>query len=213
MKNNSFPSQLIAEADAFLGYRSSVLGSWRGPVSNIKRDLLFLRRKAAVTSAIFRTIRESLTALYKSAEVVPLSSGDDASPPSWHRTNEHKRKRSEQRVVFNDKELLKDNLSSTIPAVLELAWAINYVDITNTLHGACGKLFRDADLTSWNERLRRAEAVHILGTQFLQVGLEAAAGWNGNATMAGDAEDIKARANAAFMESLKQGREDHDEEM
>lgn len=162
-----------------------------------------------MTSAVLRTIRESLTALYKSAEVIPSSNVDDTSSP-W-RKNDHKRKRTEQRVVFNDKELLKDNLSNTIPAVLELAWAINYVDITNTLHGACGKLFRDADLASWEERLRRAEAVNILGSQFVRVGLEATAGWN--VTMAGDAEDIKARANTAFMESLKKGREGHDEEM
>ena len=175
-------------------------------MSNVKRNLLFLRRKFAVTKAVLRTISESLTALYKSAELVPTSNVGDASPP--RRENDHKRKRAEQRVVFNDKELLKDNLSNTLPAVLELAWAINYVDITNTLHGACDKLFRDADLSSWEERLRRAEAVQILGLQFNHVGLEATAGWDGNATMA----DIKAQANAAFMESLKNG-EGHDEEM
>jgi len=151
-----------------------------------------------------------LTALYKSAELVPTSSVGDASPP--RRENDHKRKRTEQRVVFNDKELLKDNLSNTLPAVLELAWAINYVDVANTLHGACGKLFRDADLSSWEERLRRAEAVQILGLQFNLVGLEATVGWDGNATMARSAHDIKAQANAAFMESLK-NEEDHDEEM
>jgi hypothetical protein len=208
--------QLIAEADAFLGYRSSVLGSWRGPVSNVKRNLLFLRRKFAVTKAIMRTIRESLTALYKSADLASVQ--DESIPPrrrssSGTSSNDAKRKRPEQRVVFNDKKLLKDNLSNTIPAILELAWAINYVDITNTLHGACGKLFRDADLSSWEERLLRAEAVYILGSQFYLVGLEATAGWSGNATMTGDAEDIKARANAAFMESLKKGMEDHDDEM
>ncbi|KAL7437773.1 hypothetical protein ACHAXH_008815 [Discostella pseudostelligera] len=207
---------LIAEADAFLGYRSSVLGSWRGPVSNVKRNLLFLRRKFAVTKAIMRTIRESLTALYKSADLASVQ--DESIPPrrrssSGTSSNDAKRKRPEQRVVFNDKKLLKDNLSNTIPAILELAWAINYVDITNTLHGACGKLFRDADLSSWEERLLRAEAVYILGSQFYLVGLEATAGWSGNATMTGDAEDIKARANAAFMESLKKGMEDHDDEM
>ena len=104
------------------------------------------------------------------------------------------------RVVFNDKELLKDNLSNTIPTVLDLAWAINYVDISNTLYGACGKLFYDADVSSWEERLRRAEAVHILGSQFYLVGLEVT---GGNTTSTGNVDDIKAQANAAFMESLK----------
>mmetsp|Transcript_11319 Transcript_11319/g.24886 ORF Transcript_11319/g.24886 Transcript_11319/m.24886 type:complete len:642 (-) Transcript_11319:64-1989(-) len=194
---------LVAEADAFLGYRSSVLGSWRGPVSNAKRNLLFLRRKFSVTKAVLRTASESLKALYYSAEVIP----NDDEARRKQRIEKNNGKKSE-RVVFNDKELLKDNLSQTIPTILDMAWTINYVDISNTLYGACNKLFHDADVSSWEERLRRAEAVHILGSQFYLVGLEVT---GGNTTLAGDADDIKAQANAAFMESLKKGMENNDE--
>ena len=65
--------QLVAEADAFLGYRSSVLGSWQGPVSNAKRNLLllFLRRKFAVTKSVLKMTNESFKALYESAKVIP----------------------------------------------------------------------------------------------------------------------------------------------
>lgn len=193
-------------------------------MNNVKRSLLFTRRQFTVARAVLRTIRESLMALYNSAEVLPASNDvDDTSIPSRRRSgsrtssssnnNDAKRSKPEQRYVFNDKELLKDNLSSTIPAALDLAWAINYVDITNTLQGACGKLFRDADNSaSWEDRLRRAEAVHILGAQFSLVGLEATVGRGGNATTmsGGDAEEIKARASAAFMESLKKGRDNEE---
>lgn len=46
----------------------------------------------------------------------------------------------------------------------------------------------------------RAEAIQILGSQFDMVAMEVT---GGNATLAGDIDDIKARANAAFAESLK----------
>ena len=92
-----------------------------------------------------------------------------------------------------------------------MAWAINFVDISNTLYGACYKLLHDADLSSWEERLRIAEAVHILGSQFYVVGLEVS---GGNTTLTpGNVDDIKAQANAAFMESLKKGRESNNDEM
>lgn len=81
-----------------------------------------------------------------------------------------------------------------------MAWAINFVDISNTISGACTKLFYDASVTSKKERLRRAEAVQILGSQFYLVAMEVT---GGNTTLAADIDDIKSRANAAFTESLK----------
>ena len=200
-------SQLVAEADSFLGYRSSVLGSWRGPVSNVKRNFLFLHRKWVVAKTVMRTASESLKAVYNSAQVVP----DDEEARRRRRLEKDRSssRRRPERVVFKDTELLKDNLSSTIPTVLDMAWAINFVDISNTLYGACSKLFHDADVSSLEERLRRAEAVHILGSQFWIVALEVT---GGNTTLAGDVDDIKAQANAAFMESLKKGRENNDKD-
>jgi len=187
---------LVVEADSFLGYRASVLGSWRGPVSNAKRNALFFRRKLAFTKTVLRAVRESLKAIYESAEFVQDATPDQITGRS--------RIKKPERVVFSDKELLKDNLSNTIPTILNMAWSLNYIDITNTLSAACGKLFYDANVSSWEERLRRAEAVHILGTQFWLVGLEIT---GGNTTRAENVDDIKARANAAFMESLKKGME------
>ncbi len=177
-------------------------------MSNAKRNLLFLRRKLAVTKSVLRTVKESFMALYDSAEVVPKEEEVQHRRQRVDNTRRDSGRKKPERVVFNDKELLKDNLFSTIPTILNMAWAINYVDISNTLYGACSKLFHDADVSSWEERLRRAEAVHILGSQFYLVGLEVT---GGNTTLAGDVDDIKAQANAAFMESLKRGRENNDE--
>ncbi len=156
---------------------------------------MFFRRKLAFTKALLRTLRESLKAIYESADFV-----QDANPDI---VTGRSRIKKPEKVVFSDKELLKDNLSNTIPTILDMAWSLNYIDITNTLSAACGKLFYDANVSSWEERLRRAEAVHILGSQFWLVGLEVT---GGNTTRAENVEDIKNRASAAFMESLKKVR-------
>ena len=79
---------------------------------------------------------------------------------------------------------------------------MNYADISGAIHGACDRLFHDAAVASWEERLRRAEAVQILGGQFYLVGIEAAGG-NARPTTEGDVDDIKARASAAFQESVR----------
>ena len=181
--------------------------------------MLFLRRKFAVGKSILRTVSHSLKALYESAEVTPnditnthqqrqRGSRQQRHERNTSDKNNNSKRRKSDRVDF-DKELLKDNLSNTIPTVLEMAWAINFVDISNTLYGACYKLFHDADISSWEERLRIAEAIHILGSQFYVVGLEVS---GGNTTLTpGNVDDIKAQANAAFMESLRKGRESNDE--
>ncbi|KAL3797863.1 hypothetical protein HJC23_006901 [Cyclotella cryptica] len=187
---------LVVEAESFLGYRSSLTGSWRGPVSGVRRNLLYIRRKYSFAKAVLRTVGDGLKAIYDSAE--KISDLDKVSQPqSTGRTKP-------QKVFFQDQKVLKDNLSNAIPSILNMAWAINFIDISNTLAAACTKLFYDASVSSKSERLRRAEAIQILGSQFDLVAMEVT---GGNATLAGDIDDIKARANAAFTESLKKGME------
>ena len=184
---------LMAEADAFLGFRASVLGSWRGPVNGLRRTWLSARRKLAVGGAVVRAAKAGASAVYRSGEFTTVYDHD----------------RGQERRTFEpDADLLRDNLQDAIPTVLEMAWAMNYADISSALHGACDRLFHDAAVASWDERLRRAEAVSILGGQFYLVGIEAAGGsdaWPGAAD--GDVDDIKARASAAFQESVRSGGE------
>lgn len=174
-------------------------------MSNAKRNFLSLRRKWGLTRSVMRTLTESVKALYRSMDISPADDDEARRRRRLDGDGDGGDGGGGQRMQFKDKELLKDNLSGTIPTVLEMAWAINFVDISNALYGACGRLFHDADVASREERLRRAEAVHILGSQFYLVGLEA---MGGNTTLGGDVDDIKARANAALMESLKKGMED-----
>ncbi len=100
-----------------------------------------------------------------------------------------------------------------------MVWAINFVDISNALHGSCVKLFRDADVPLWEARLHRAKAIHILGTQFYLVGMETTSafkekdGNNSTTSRGGNVNNIKARASATFVELLKKSREKFDNEM
>lgn len=164
---------LMAEANYFLGYRKSII-KWRGPVSNIKRKILKLRRKASMYKSILHTAKESLGIL------------SSECPEN----------------LEQDGQVSMACLANTVPLILEMAWTINNLDITSTLSGACKKLFYDDNVASKEERLRRAEAVHILGTQFYLVGLQ-----KGNATAPSSIDEIKDRASAAFAESVKRGNE------
>ena len=101
-------------------------------------------------------------------------------------------------------KMAAQKLEETIPALLELAWAINNRDISRTLKGACKKLFSDAEVTI-ETRIRRAEAVYLLGSEFYTIGKEC----GGEKYDVKDTKDIKARAEVAVMTTMAkaQGQE------
>lgn len=101
-------------------------------------------------------------------------------------------------------KLAQQKLEETIPALLELAWAINIRDISRTLKRACKKLFTDADVPL-PTRLQRAEAVQLIGTEFHNIGKAR----GGEKYSVNDAADIKARAEVAVMTTMAkaQGQE------
>jgi hypothetical protein len=102
-----------------------------------------------------------------------------------------------------------DQLQESLPAFLELAWAINVRDISRTLKQVCHKLLRDASVTP-ETRLRRAEALRILGREFYAIGK--ASETTKLASLDGkgkDIEEIKMRAEVGAMMTLAkaQGQE------
>ena len=94
-------------------------------------------------------------------------------------------------------------LEDTLPAILELAWAINVKDISRTLKKVCKKLFTDAAVPI-EVRQKRAEAVQILGREFYTIGKEVA-----SKAKKQDTDDIRARAEVAVMKTMAkaQGQE------
>jgi len=88
-------------------------------------------------------------------------------------------------------------LEETLPAILELAWAINVRDISRTLKRAYKKLFIDAAATMEEHNLL-AEAVRIVGHKFYTVGRVL----NGHTPEGRSTSEIKARAEMAVMTTM-----------
>ena len=110
-------------------------------------------------------------------------------------------------------KMAAQKLEETIPALLELAWAINIRDISRTLKNACKKLFTDAEVPMAT-RLHRAEAIRIIGEEFYSIGKAR----GGNNYSVNDTADIKARAEVAVMATMAKAQgqevsEDDTEEM
>lgn len=99
-----------------------------------------------------------------------------------------------------------EKIEQSLPAFLELAWAINTQDITRTLKEVCKKLFHDgAEILPLDIRLKRAEAVRLLGREFYTMGKLAKTTNFKNV----DAQELRRRAEVAAMTTLAhaQGQE------
>ena len=62
-----------------------------------------------------------------------------------------------------------EQLEDTLPAFLELAWAVNVRDISRTLKQVCFRLFSDTSVNV-ETRMRRADGLRILGREFYAIG-------------------------------------------
>lgn len=137
-------------------------------------------------------------------------------------------KRAQEGVVEGDKteegggdssmdeeqaKIAAQKLEETIPALLELAWAINIRDISRTLKHACKKLFTDAEVPM-SIRIQRAEAIRLIGDEFYSIGKAR----GGETYSVKDSADIKSRAEVAVMATMAKAQgqevsEDDTEEM
>jgi hypothetical protein len=106
-------------------------------------------------------------------------------------------------------KMTQQKLEDTIPALLELAWAINIRDISRTLKHACKKLTVDAEVPM-ETRIQRAEAIRLIGEEFYLIGKAG----GGEKYSVKDTADIKARAEVAVMTTMAkaQGQEVSEED-
>ena len=129
----------------------------------------------------------------------PIPEDGEVSP-----TPAPKRERTESEEKESN-ELMASKLEESLPVILNLAWAINVRDISKSLKNASKKLYCDSDVPK-EERIKRAEAVRILGSAFLAVGVKL----GGAAAIKNvQSEDIKGRAEVAVMTTMAkaQGQE------
>jgi curved DNA-binding protein CbpA len=113
------------------------------------------------------------------------------------------------RGVTGEEGAVKDErgakVETMLPELLELAWSFNMLDISSTLNGVCRRLFADAGADSLT-RKKRAEAIQILGEEFLKRGNSNDGSTRSQTSSCKvterDAEDVKARLEVAFQVSL-----------
>mmetsp|Transcript_16754 Transcript_16754/g.33343 ORF Transcript_16754/g.33343 Transcript_16754/m.33343 type:complete len:189 (+) Transcript_16754:1125-1691(+) len=110
---------------------------------------------------------------------------------------------------------MTEHLDDSLPSFLELAWAINKKDIMSTIKVVCKKLFEDAGVPK-DLRLRRAEAIQIIGKEFQSVGKLMRK--TNSAQNNFNAEEIKARVTVAARTTMAKAQgqdvsEDDQEEM
>lgn len=186
--------QLEVEADEYLGFRNNLLDGYKAQA----------KKNAHATSNNLKITGAAIKAASAGRKVYKEVGDVQAKGLESGKTTEELEK--EQAVLAAQK------LEDSLPAFLELAWAINGRDISRTLKNACKKLFADAGV-DMDERLKRAQYIKLLGEEFLAIGK--LVGKNKTEEGPGTKEDIKARAEVAVMTTMAkaQGQEVNDDDM
>jgi len=218
---------LEVEADEYIGYQTSFLGV-DGHTARMKKKANAFNNDFKLVGAGISAVRAGRQA-YKDVETLQIGgvknksmtgpgSGEGSSTSEAQTENGAENHSSEGAPSFDPNnfdaekaKLAAEKIEASLPAFLELAWAINTRDISRTLKHTCLKLFSDADV-SQEVRFKRAEAVKILGREFFAIGKAASVSKEkvgGNKNVLYDAAEIKARAEVAAMTTLAkaQGQE------
>jgi curved DNA-binding protein CbpA len=183
--------QLEVEAEEYTGFQKSLLDGYK---AQAKKNASATQTNFKITGAAIKAVsagRKVYTEVEKSKEAV-------------NQANANGVQKSKQELEAEQAMLAAQKLEENLPTILELAWAINTRDIKNTLRSACKKLFADANATM-EQRLKRSQAIKIIGKEFLEIGkLVGASKDELNTT-----EAIKARAEVAVMTTMAkaQGQE------
>lgn len=208
-------SALMVEAEEFIGSKKNSI--FTSTSAKMKRSAMGISNQVKLVGAAATALREGSKAystvdkLQKERKVRLKNNVEEVKG----NTNASSTAANDEGDDVNsmDPETMKaasETIEASLPAFLELAWAINVQDVTRTLTGACNKLFTDnADVLDTNARVQRAQGVYILGREFYSLG--EAAGTNSN----NQSIDIKTRAEVAAMKTLAkaQGQEMNDRDV
>lgn len=160
MFGNSFleiiGTALTLEARQYLGFKQlySIPGFVSGVISSVKKSLKRFQR-------LFNSIRKAFAVIR-----VLVGAFEE------HQKQAAASDTGEQFVL--DETFLQEEevLHKLLPAIMDMTWVYNAQDISYTLHRVCRKLFTDAGANSNFKRMERAEAVKMIGEEFLhQAGL------------------------------------------
>lgn len=201
---------LQVEGEEFIGFHNTALGvgghaaRWKKSRKNTQNNfkLVGAGLNAANTGRkAYKEVNSAQRAMEeRRAEKLQAIDGDNS-------------KEMQSAMDEEQAKVATQKLEETIPALLELALAINDRDITRTLKQTCKKLFTDAEIPMAT-RIQRAEAVRLIGEVFYTIGQS----HGGDKHSMKDTADIKARAEVAMMTTMAKAQgqevsEDDTEEM
>lgn len=193
---------LQVEGEEFLGFQKSAFGVG-GHAARIKKQ----RKSMANNFKIFgaginaaTTGRKAMKEMETVQREIEEKKREKLERDGANNAGESKKDDSSPHVELDEEQarIAQQKMEETIPALLELAWAINIRDITKTLRHACKKLFTDADVPM-PTRIQRAEAVRVIGNEFYSIG-KARGGEQYDIKK--DMDDVKARAEVAVMTTM-----------
>mmetsp|Transcript_34487 Transcript_34487/g.53935 ORF Transcript_34487/g.53935 Transcript_34487/m.53935 type:complete len:726 (+) Transcript_34487:97-2274(+) len=206
---------LELEATEYLGFQKHFLGSWDAHAAAWQKRATNMSNNWKVLNAGISAIRAGTEAMKEVENAQKQhklqqqqqhgANGNAASPPSMTLDP------NGESMDPNQAKQTMEKLEDTLPAILELAWAINVRDITRTLKSVCHRLFHDSGVDR-ETRWRRAEAIRILGREFYAFGKASTEIRDAQAD--NDKSEIKLRAEIAAMTTLAkaQGQEINEED-
>jgi curved DNA-binding protein CbpA len=157
---------LQVAAEEFIGFETTFLGLG-GHVARTKKNASGFASGMKLLGAGIKAAGAGSKAM---REAKDLQEKADASAAAKTTDVDHNSQGTEQvEINEQDAQQMVASIENSVPAFLEFAWAVNKRDIQSTLRNACNKLFDDASVPK-SDRLKRAEAVRILGKQFQNVG-------------------------------------------
>lgn len=194
---------LQLESTEFLGFETHLFGNWDAYTAAWEKRTVNIQNNLRVVGAGISAVRAGSKAMKTVEEFQQQQKKEEmqnparAAPTGLDQTQQAKE--------------TMEQLEDTLPAILELAWAINVRDITRTLKEVCFKLFHDSSVEP-AIRQKRAIAIQIMGREFLSMGniSESTKGMTSPEQEEGiSKEEIKLRAEIAAMTTLAkaQGQE------
>jgi len=147
---------LVSTARVYLGYQSSLFG-FKG------RSMSMIKKVSSITN--------NISTAWQFSNAIRLSIGAYIEARKENRLEQHQKSESIDEPCQNGKSnptimsLMMQKMEASLPAILELGWKMNVRDISSAVSGSCAKLLAEPSTTE--ERKRRAEAVQILGGEFI----------------------------------------------
>lgn len=192
--------QLEVESEEYIGFRNSLIDGYK---ASAKKNANVASSNLKMTGAVLKAASAGRK-VYKEVESAQARHAEE-------NVDAEKDGLTKEQLEQEQAMLAAKKIEDALPAILELAWAINTKDISRTIKNACKKLFSDAGV-DMEQRMKRAEIIKILGREFLSIGK--LVGKSKNEDGFDSMEDIKARAEVAVMTTMAkaQGQEVSEED-